>query len=82
MYGAILTHSNIEISLVSKSRAYLQNCDFFVFAGRRKSSRLDFRTKDFSEDNQECCICHGFENEDEEELLQCSKCSTVGNYVN
>ncbi|XP_068734127.1 histone acetyltransferase KAT7-like [Montipora capricornis] len=49
--------------------------------GRRKSSRLDFRTKDFSEDNQECCICHGFENEDEEELLQCSKCSTVGHRV-
>lgn len=50
-------------------------------AGRRKSSRHSIHTQDIPEDTNECSICHVMKNEDREELLQCSKCSTAGNYT-
>ena len=48
------------------------------FVGKRRSSRLN--AQEISEDNKECCyVCHCSEDEVVDELLQCSKCLTVGN---
>ena len=47
VYGAILTHGNIEISLVFKSRAYLQNCDFLYLQGEGNHQGLIFVQKIF-----------------------------------
>lgn len=42
---------------------------------KRRSTRLN--TRSGSEDNQQdCVICHGFE--DDQESLKCSNCKTVG----
>ncbi|XP_020611107.1 histone acetyltransferase KAT7-like isoform X3 [Orbicella faveolata] len=42
---------------------------------KRRSTRLN--TRSGSEDNQQdCVICHGFE--DDQEFLQCSNCKTIG----
>lgn len=46
-----------------------------ALAAKRRSTRLN--TRSGSEDNQQdCVICHGFE--DDQEFLQCSNCKTIG----
>ena len=38
-------------------------------------------TNSIPEDIKKCCVCHGFEDEVTTELLQCSKCSAVGQQI-
>ena len=38
-------------------------------------------TNSIPEDIKKCYVCHGFEDEVTTELLQCSKCSAVGQQI-
>ena len=58
---------------------FINFCFGFWFSGKRRSSRLI--TNSIPEDIKKCYVCHGFEDEVTTELLQCSKCSAVGQQI-
>ena len=75
MESAILIHVSVINQVICLF--WFNPAVFHLYCtGKRRSSRLN--TGSVSEDNRECHVCHGFEDEVAEELLQCSKCTFVG----
>ena len=69
----------VKLFVVSLSPFFLKYNNLFIlfwFSGKRRSSRLI--TNSIPEDIKKCYVCHGFEDEVTTELLQCSKCTAVG----